>query len=215
MPSPAATRFFLSKSQEKLNFHSISSPEEDKFLSMQFGYRSLGKRKENKRQVLQEHGRTLLEEAKKPLLVLFVDLFTTVKERFLLEELLQGLSELDVHILVLANKKTCSAELLQRCLQADTTEKNFHVALAAADVVILPSSANNALVRSCMDYGTIPVVSVKAEGVVDYDPTRETGNSFVYKWSSAWSIFASTVRALETFKLSYDWQRIQRNGMEG
>jgi len=191
----------------------LFSPQEDAFLAVQFGQRSLSKRKENKKLLLQELN---VDKAvmQKPLLIILLSLFQDSAGRETLSNLLVGLQSLDLTVVVLAPKAACSETLLAHYYQLDVTEKKLHQALAAGDIVLLPSVADQKLSKACLEYGIVPVVSAEQSMMIDYDPTLESGNAFTYRDLSPWSMFAAIVRALETFKLPYDWQRIQRNGMK-
>ncbi|MBI4835668.1 MAG: hypothetical protein HY817_00240 [Candidatus Abawacabacteria bacterium] len=191
----------------------LTTPEEDAYLSVQFSARSLSKRKDNKKQLLQELAKDKAD-LKKPLVILLPGLFTVKKDRTLLEDLMPGLQKLNATILILASNKSCNQDMLQWCTQLEANEKNIHQALAAGDIVITPPNGDQSFTQSCLGYGIVPVAPV-ANGVQDYDPIWESGNGFIYQDYSVWSVFAAIVRALETFKLPYDWQRIQKNGMEG
>lgn len=212
--SSSSHRFFHPFSKKlSLPVATLISPEEDAFLAVQFGQRSLGKRKENKKALLHELGIDKKDYAK-PLLIVLLSLFQDKAEQNLLGNILTGLKCLDLTVVVLGPKEACASALLDRYYHQDPTEKHLHQALAAGDMLILPPQSDGTLNKACLDYGIVPIVSSNQATMIDYDPTLETGNAFVYKTTSSWAMFAAIVRALETFKLPYDWQRIQRNGME-
>lgn len=191
----------------------LISPQEDTFLAVQFGQRSLSKRKDNKKVFLQELN---IDKARvnKPLLIILLSLFQDSAAREILSTVLVGLQSLDLNVVVLGPKAACSDALLDRYYQVDVSEKKLHQALAAGDMVLLPTVAEQKLSQACLEYGIVPVASADQSMMTDYDPTLESGNAFVFRENSPWAMFAAVVRALETFKLPYDWQRIQRNGME-
>jgi starch synthase len=65
-------------------------------------------------------------------------------------------------------------------------------------------------------YGTIPVVRATgglADTIHDWDPARQTGNGFVFEAYDHWDLFASVVRALETYRQPALWRRLQQNAM--
>ncbi len=212
MPTSSSTRFFLPINKQATVPTITTTPEEDHFLAAQFGYRSLNKRKENKRALLIDKG--IKSDTRKPLVVILAHLFVSMRDKAILDELMSALSSLGVQLLIVVDTKYCSAQLLKQCLQLENNERNVHLALAAGDIVVLPPSVNTHLIKSCLDYGIVPVAFIEQDYIADYDPARESGNSFAYKSQSVWAIFAAIVRSLETYRLSYDWQRIQRNGME-
>lgn len=61
--------------------------------------------------------------------------------------------------------------------------------------------------------GVVPIAPEKT--AQDYDPNKETGNSFVSRNNDVWSIFAALVRAAETFRFPYDWKHIIRQALKG
>lgn len=65
--------------------------------------------------------------------------------------------------------------------------------------------------------GAIPVIAEKAAPkavCADYEPTSESGNAFFARSGDAWALFAALVRAVETFRFSYDWNGIIRNAIK-
>lgn len=105
------------------------------------------------------------------------------------------------------------------CTSIHGDERTLHRVLAASDMVILPARSvpQGVLQHIALRYGTVPIARIddRADDLLqDYDPRTETGNSFLYYPDSVWSMFASFVRAAETYKLPFDWRSIQRNGME-
>lgn len=65
----------------------------------------------------------------------------------------------------------------------------------------------------CFASGIVPV-SLPSSGLDDYDPVQESGNAFIFTAANPWQCHAALVRAMETYKLPFDWRTIQRNGME-
>ena len=82
--------------------------------------------------------------------------------------------------------------------------------MSAADIALIFDFTD---VEELLLNGVVPVSPARAE-VEDYNPNKETGNSFVYKNKSAWGVFAALVRAIETFKFPYDWKHIVRQAVE-
>lgn len=60
--------------------------------------------------------------------------------------------------------------------------------------------------------GVVPIAPEKK--AQDYDPNKETGNSFISRSNDVWSIFAALVRASETFRFPYDWKHIVRQALK-
>lgn len=89
---------------------------------------------------------------------------------------------------------------------------------AAADIVVF-ASTDLAFCRhadAATRAGAISVIAEKAAPkavCADYEPTSETGNAFFARSGDAWALFAALVRAVETFRFSYDWNGILRNAV--
>lgn len=179
-----------------------ASPSEDRYLEVPFGSRNLRDRKRNKSDFPALSTKT-------PTLLLYPRLFRHMPE--LLTGLLPALAETDCVTVILADKKECPASYH---LVVPVSEKAVHRLWASADLILLPPNTADALVESCFRYGLIPIVPEELNLVMDYDPTLEKGNAFTYKTDTVWQIYAALIRALETHKLSFDWQRIQKNGMD-
>lgn len=196
-----------------LNKNQLLHPEEDAYLSVQFGKRSLTRRKENKKHLL-EALNIDSKKAKKPIVLILLSLFVNDQDRQFLEQMLEAMRFLDIHVLVIGRKSECEEVLLSLFILREPTEKLIHEVLGGADMILLPPSCPSNFVRSVLQYGLTPVAFFEQADLIDYDPAFERGNSFLYNYLSPWSAYAALVRALETHRLPYDWQRIQKNGME-
>jgi starch synthase len=68
-----------------------------------------------------------------------------------------------------------------------------------------------------MRYGSVPGVRATgglADTVEDWDPRRGTGNGFSFERYDPMELFATVIRALETYKYPAVWRGLQRTGME-
>jgi hypothetical protein len=89
----------------------------------------------------------------------------------------------------------------------DHDQKNM---FAGCDGVICFSER---AVKECFDHGIVPIALAGSHSkIADYDPNRETGNSFVFESQDPWSVFAAIVRACETYKFPFDWKHIASRG---
>lgn len=147
-----------------------------------------------------------------PLIGLVIDRPLEEGHREMIEKFLEGSEALDVEIVVVADTDLDSFSF-PHVHHVPYSEKNRKETMQAMDMMVtLPF---NDLEEMWLN-GVVPV-SCKRKGVSDYDPNRESGNSFVYgdiETASCWKVFAGVVRALETFKFPYDWQSIVINGLE-
>ena len=88
-------------------------------------------------------------------------------------------------------------------------EKEIDRLLLAADMAIVFSEQMD-LIKLLLSYGVILIAGEKSPFLENYKPNEETGNAFLFKKLNSWSVYASLVRALETFKFPYDWGNIVR-----
>lgn len=139
---------------------------------------------------------------KKPLIGIFAD---QEIEHSKLLKILEGMNFVEAQVVILsdAHEDFGGAKALKY-----ERENRKHL-LEACDIALVFDFSD---VEEMLLHGVIPVSSKRPE-VVDYNPNRETGNSFVYRDQSPWGIFAAVVRAIETFKFPYDWKHIVRQGI--
>lgn len=139
----------------------------------------------------------------------------------LLQELLPGLLELPVQVLILGKGSAEYGKMLtdiaksqrHRIAIIPNDQKNIARMYAAADMALfLCDPQGMEELTAALRFGTVPV-SPQALGVKDYNPNQESGNAFVYGSMTVWHCFAALVRALETFKFPYDWKTIQKECM--
>lgn len=193
-----------------------SRPETDAHLAHPYSLRSLKDKRLNRAALGKELG---WQHATWPVLLVPM-YFISATGRRLVRELLPALAEQDVHVLVLGPG---AAELVgggTARLHADEgSEALFHRALAGADMLLLPGEPQPALLPQALAwrYGTVPLVDgeYSLNGAADdYDPVMESGTSFLARSGTVWGMHAAFVRAMETYRLPYDWRGIQRNAME-
>ena len=95
----------------------------------------------------------------------------------------------------------------------DPDEKLRPLALAGADVVLLPSSLGfrGTNVLAAMRYGTLPIVKTHGgvhQLVSDYDPVSDCGCGFVYNNHSPMALWDSIRRANQVFRQSEEWKKL-------
>ncbi len=88
-------------------------------------------------------------------------------------------------------------------------EKEIDRLLLAADMALV-FSGHMELIQLLMNYGVVVLGEESSPLLEDYNPNHESGNAFTYKHKDAWGIFASIVRALETFRFPFDWRNLVR-----
>ncbi len=145
---------------------------------------------------------------KRPLLGVILDKDLTKAMEKQIGEILEGAAAIDVPAIVLADTNLDFLKK-QKIAVMEYSRENRNTLLRAADIALsLPFND----IEEMLLNGTIPVTELRPE-VTDYNPNKETGNAFVFKGKSTWDIFASLVRAIETYKFPYDWKHIIREGL--
>ncbi len=143
---------------------------------------------------------------KKPLIALLVDRELSELEEKNLSLILHGVKDLDATVIAIADT---NCKIFSEIKVMTYNRLNRHYLLEAADIALVFDFTD---VEELLANGIIPISQERPE-VSDYDPNHETGNAFIYKNTSPWSIFAALVRAVETFKFPYDWKHIIRQGL--
>jgi starch synthase len=193
------------------------SPSTDKTITRPYGVETLEYKVQNKTALQEELGWPA--EPKRALLCIPTGVSDQLGGK-LLQELIPGLLELPVEILILGKGSASYGKMLTELAK----EHNHRIAiiphdegairkmLAASDIGLFLTKDADDEIAACLRYGTIPV-GPACDALQDYNPNQESGNSFVYKKENVWHAFAGVVRALETYKFPFDWKTIQKHGM--
>ncbi len=160
-----------------------------------------------KREAKKDLAKKLSFSRKRPLLGIIIDNELEVDIEKKIERFLDGVSVLDVEVVVLADS---NLELfsMPNVIIFPYSRSNRKNLLEAADMAL---SFDFSDIEEMLLNGVIPISSERGE-ISDYNPSRETGNSFIYRKDNHWSIFEALIRARETYKLPYDWKHIIRQG---
>lgn len=138
------------------------------------------------------------------------------------QELLPGLLTLPLELLVVGKGSasygtlftTLAREHKHRVHIITDTDASLSAMYEACDIGLFLSDPRSMKeLRYCMEAAIVPV-SLPCPVLENYDPVQESGNAFLYETPNAWQCFAALVRAMETYKLPFDWRTIQRNGMD-
>ena len=138
------------------------------------------------------------------------------------EELLPGLLTLPLELLVVGKGSASYGSLFTKLSKEhrhrvhiipDAEEAQREMYEACDIALFLSDPRNMKELPLCLTTGIVPV-SLPCPMLENYDPVQEVGNAFLYDSPNAWQCFAGLVRAIETYKLPFDWRTIQRNGME-
>jgi starch synthase len=89
---------------------------------------------------------------------------------------------------------------------------------AGCDMFLMPSRVEPCGTSQmiAMRYGCVPIVRATgglADTVLGVDPVTGQGNGFVFEAYDRWMLFATIVRAIETYKHRDVWLQVQRRGM--
>ncbi len=191
--------------------------------SEEFGAKYLSLLLEGKKTAKNE----MFENAKTPLMLIFATDLNGDKELIkhdTLFKLLEGLRILNMKIVIVDTQQPSDINNLSELENSMNThitwynpktdnsgrgreEKEIDRLLLAADMALLFNN-HLELIHLLMNYGVITVASEKTPLLENYRPNEETGNAFLFAKRDHWSIFATIVRAMETFKFPYDWKNI-------
>lgn len=135
--------------------------------------------------------------------VLFID-FSKNKKFSEYQDLLTGLNEIQLTTLIippLGILKLPQGKYLHY-IHAYEKEQAF---LAADFVMVLDDSIEPVWAKGC-----VPLGQLNGDGTEEYNPLQEKGNGFFFKNPTKWEIFATIVRAIETYQFPYDWENLLR-----
>jgi len=164
---------------------------------------------EKKKEAKKSFAKKLSFSYKRPLLGVFLDKELSGEEAGKINEILQGVGSINMEVIILADSNVDEFSS-PHVIFLPYSRANRKTLLEAADMAIaLPSNDVDEFLLN----GIIPVSDQK-NGLKDYNPNFETGNSFTYKTDTTWGIFAALVRAMETFKFPFDWRNIVREGVK-
>ena len=90
---------------------------------------------------------------------------------------------------------------------------------SGADAVLIPSifEPGGIVALEAMRYGAVPIVRKTgglADSVINFDPQAKTGNGFIFKQLSEWSLFATLVRAMTINQQPLLWKNLVSNTMQ-
>ena len=160
---------------------------------------------EQKRKAKKELLNNLSIKEKTPILGIILEKELNEEDEETLSHLLQGFKNTEIEVVILGDEKfKKNSHLLSY------TQKNRKLLLEGSDMA-LSFSFND--VQEMLVNGTVPI-SLKRPEIQNYNPNKESGNGFVFNLMNPWSIFAASIRALETYKFPYDWKNIVRRCLE-
>jgi glycogen synthase len=140
----------------------------------------------------------------------------------LFEELVPGMLASSIGILIRGKGPKKYGDVLMKLTKnypenigiIEDDEKALRRLFAGSDASLFLEDNVSDELLCALKYGSVPIAH-EIELLSDYNPVQESGNAFVFAEKNVWHAFAALVRALETFKLPYDFRTIQKNAMEG
>ncbi len=196
----------------------MSSPHTDTHIAHRYSSSSLDQKLLNKTALQEELG--WVPEPKRPVICLPAGMSEKLGGE-LFQQVLPGLLSLPIEILVVGKGSASfgslftklSKEHKHRVAILPASETSLSKIYAASDMALfLANPASQKELTECLHYGVVPI-SLPCDALEDYDPVQEAGNAFVFPESNPWLCFMSLVRALETYKLPFDWRTIEKHGM--
>jgi len=193
------------------------SPSYDNKIFKKFSLRTLESKIENKLALQKELG--WVSEKKMPLLCIPGGM-TDEQGGKRFQEVLEGMLTLDCQVVVRGLGSEHYGKLFTKLEQEyehrvkivkddDVLRRKMY---AASDMALFFADETEELMN-CLAYGVIPITP-QQKHLSDYNPIQESGNAFIANHETAWGWFAALVRAIETYKLPYDWRTIQKHAME-
>jgi len=188
--------------------YSITMKEDSKLFSkpMQFSKKI---KKEQKYQLLRK---VKMKKIPNKMLIGFVVEKGDSKRNYIFEEILEGLKVMPVSVVILGQRHTHIREY-ENIKYLDNTKANQNLLEKSIDLMILPKSEISE--ENCIKNGTICILNKnKANNSKEFNPLEENGDSFILEKENPWILFASVVKALETYKFKYDWQTLRSNAFQ-
>jgi len=152
---------------------------------------------------------------------------TSQKGFDILGEVIDGLMDLPLQLAILGTGDQYYHEMFTRLARRYPGKVavflTFNATLAqkiyaGSDIFLMPSRfepcGSNQMVA--MRYGSVPVVRRTgglADTIKDFDPRTGEGNGFTFQKYSGMMLFATVVRALESYKHGGYWRRLMETGM--
>jgi starch synthase len=202
----------------------VFNPATDPHLAQTFDVSTLERRAANKLAFQKE---TSLAVDERTPLVGCIARLTNQKGFDILAEVIDGLVDLPLQLVIMGTGDQYYHELLSRLARRHPEKVavflTFNSALsskiyAASDIFLMPSrfepSGSSQMIA--MRYGSVPVVRRTgglADTVRDFDPATGEGTGFSFEKYSGMMLFATVVRALETYKHGELWRKLMEAGM--
>ncbi len=199
-------------------------PETDKYLAMNYSGRSISRKVENKKILLDKIG--LHYSAEIPLIA-YLSGYSEEKGAGLVLKAIDELLKLPSQIVVLdAGDGTLKKEFEKKAKKAPrqvafapkSTEIQ-HLLLAGADMAVFPAKHESLGTDAfrCLRYGTIPVAhasGVYKDSIVPFDAKAEQGAGFLFEEETPAALVQAVKQAVAVYKDAKKWQKLVRNALK-
>lgn len=199
--------------QDKFN------PASDNIIYQKFTKKTIENKRKNKEAFCEEAD--LPFDKKVPLICVTYPL-SDINNVGMLQDIMNGILEQPVQLVAtkIGTSKyqkfftDLSNENPQKIILVDNNEEEKRKIYAASDIMIVCSDSEECIneAKKAMNYGIVTII-LPTDFTEDYNPNLEKGNAFVYLKNSPWNLFATFIRAIETFRFPYDWKNIAANAM--
>jgi len=204
--------------------YDVFNPSTDASLVAPYDIGSIEKKVENKLALQREVG--LPQDPAVPVIGLISRLYDQ-KGLDLIANIMWGLMRLNLQLVVLGAGDARYEEMFRTNARDNPGKVSATIGFkpvlaqqiyAGSDMFLMPSRFEPCGLGQLISlrYGTIPIVRATgglADTIDDWDPVQQTGNGFVFTAYDHWDLFAQVVRALETFRQTSPWRRLQGNAM--
>jgi hypothetical protein len=194
--------------QTQTNDHSIIMKEDSKLFMKPLRF-SKQVKKESKYQLLRKVN---IKKDPNKILIGFIQEKGDTKRNYIFEEILEGLKLIEAFVIILGEKKSHIKDY-ENIRYISNNKENKKILEKSIDLMILPDSETSE--ENCIKNGTICILNNnKKNNIKKFNPLEENGDSFILEKENHWLLFASIIKALETYNFNYDWNTLCNNAFE-
>lgn len=206
--------------------YSIWDPEKDDNIAVPYSFKSLEKKKENKKALLKEMG---LDVNSDRLTLGLISRLTDQKGLDIIDAIMDELCSKEINLIVLGTGDTYFENMFRyyQGKYPDKVRANIfysdslsHKIYAGVDALLVPSAFEPCGLTQliALHYGTIPIVH-EIGGLKDtvkaYNQFEETGTGFSFSTYGGWELMDRINHALWVYNERKDsWQKMQVRGMK-
>lgn len=204
--------------------YSAMNPSTDPLIPQHYDLASIDRRVANKLSLQREANLTVDEKIP---LIGCISRLTNQKGFDILSEVIDGLMDLPMQLVLMGTGDQYYHEMFTRIAKRYPNKVavflTFNSALAqkiyaGSDMFLMPSRFEpcGSSQMSAMHYGSVPIVRSTgglADTVTDFDPASGQGTGFSFEKYTGMMLFATVVRALESYKYRDTWRKLMESGM--